>query len=397
MMTDDMELLREYARHGSEEAFGALVSRHINMVNSVAMRQVRDPHLAEEVAQAVFIILARKAGSLNSKTILSAWLCRTAQYAAADVLKIQYRRQRREQEMHMESILNASEPESKDWAAIAPLLDAAMSQLGEKDHAAIVLRFLEGKNLKQVGLALGVSENAAKTRVSRATDKLRRLFRKRGVALSAAAIAGAVAANSIQAAQIGLATSVTIAALKGKNVTTSTLTIIKTTLKTMAWTKFKTVTTVAAVALLLTGAASVLIQTGIAQTNVGKASLKKANLSLEGYATPAAAYKSMLWEMSQGNLEKFLAACTPERADGFRTMCKGKSDNEIQHLLIGEANHAADYQLAQEEVINDNEVRLHLLVQPYPGHPRVGNDVQVMQKLGEAWRYAGKYGVTFKE
>ena len=108
-MSDDMELVREYDRSGSEKAFATLVSRHINLVNSVALRQVRDVHLAEEVTQAVFIILARKAGSLNSKTILSAWLCRTAQYAAADVLKTQHRRQRREQAMHMESLLNPSQ------------------------------------------------------------------------------------------------------------------------------------------------------------------------------------------------------------------------------------------------------------------------------------------------
>ena len=397
MTTDDMDLVRAYARGGSEEAFGRLVSRHINMVNSVALRQVRDPHLAEEVTQAVFIISARKAGSLNSKTILSAWLCRTAQYAAADVIKTQSRRQRREQEMHMESLINATETQSHDWTVIAPVLDAAMSQLGEKDHAAIVLRFFQGKNLKQVGVALGVSENAAKTRVSRATEKLRRLFIKRGITLSVAAITAAVSAHSIQAAQIGLATSVTVAALKGTNVTASTLTISNTTLKIMAWTKFKTVGSVAVLALLVTGAATLVIQTGIAQTNVAKESPKKSKLALDGYATPAAAYKSMLWEMSQGNLENFFAACTPERAEGFRTMFKGKSDKEIQHLLVAESNHAADYELAQEEIINDNEVRLHLLVQPYPGHPNVGNDVQVMQKLGDSWKYAGKFGVTFKE
>ena len=396
-MSDDMELVREYDRSGSEQAFATLVSRHINLVNSVAMRQVHDVHLAEEVTQAVFIILARKAGSLNSKTILSAWLCRTAQYAAADVLKTQHRRQRREQEMHMESVLNPSEPESQDWNVIAPILDAAMSQLGAKDHAAIVLRFFEGKNLKDVGAALGVSENAAKTRVSRATDKLRQLFIKRGIILSAAAIAGAVSIHSVQAAQIGLATSVTVAAVHGTNVTTSTLTIIETTLKIMTWTKIKTAAVGVVVALLATGAATILIQTGIAQTDVGKSSPTKSTVAPAGYATPEAAYKSMLWEMSQGNLEKFLAACTPERADGFRPMFKGKSDDEIQHLLVQEASHAGAYQLAQAEVISDNEVRLHLLVQPYPGHPNVGNDVQVMQKLGNDWKYAGKFGVTFKE
>src|SRR3954469_6720320 len=106
MTTNDIELLREYALHQSEQAFATLVSRYVNLVYSVALRQVRDPHLAEEVTQAVFIILARKAASLNSSTILSAWLCRTARYASANALTIQRRRQNREQEAHMQSVLN---------------------------------------------------------------------------------------------------------------------------------------------------------------------------------------------------------------------------------------------------------------------------------------------------
>src|ERR1700760_4078367 len=108
MMTDDMDLLGEFVQNGSEEAFAELVARHLNLVYSVALRRVYDAHLAQEVAQAVFIILARKAPSLGPKTILPAWLCRTAQYAAADTLKIQRRRQKREQE-HMQSALNENE------------------------------------------------------------------------------------------------------------------------------------------------------------------------------------------------------------------------------------------------------------------------------------------------
>src|SRR5581483_2618533 len=133
MMTDDMELVGQYARQNSEQAFATLVSRHINLVYSVAIRQVRDPHMAQEITQAVFIILARKAGSLDSKTILSGWLCRTARFAAADALKTQFRRQRREQEAHMQSATNeyASGSEHEAWNQIAPLLDSALGGLGE--------------------------------------------------------------------------------------------------------------------------------------------------------------------------------------------------------------------------------------------------------------------------
>jgi len=247
-MNDDLALLRDYARRNSEEAFAALVSRHVNLVYSVALRQVRDAHLAEEITQAVFIILARKAGALGPKTILSGWLCRTARYASANALTIQRRRQHREQEAYMQSLANETEPEL--WPQIAPLLETAMEKLGQKDHDALVLRFFEGRNFREIGAALGASEDAAKMRVNRALDKLRTFFTKRGVASTTAIIAGAISANSVQAAPVALAKSVTAVAIaKGVAASGSTLTLIQGTLKFMAWAKAKTAVVVGVCAL----------------------------------------------------------------------------------------------------------------------------------------------------
>ena len=145
MNTNDMELLGQYARFGSEEAFATLVLRHVNLVYSVALRQTGDAAMTEEITQAVFIVLARKAASLGDKTILPGWLCRTARNVAANALTIQRRRQHREQEAYMQSILNESTPD-ETWAQIAPLLDAALGRLGGKDHDAIVLRFFEKRD-----------------------------------------------------------------------------------------------------------------------------------------------------------------------------------------------------------------------------------------------------------
>jgi RNA polymerase sigma factor (sigma-70 family) len=223
MQSDDPTLLREYARGNSEEAFAALVTRHVNLVYSVVLRQVGDPHLAEEIAQAVFIILARKADSLGPKTILPGWLCRTARYVAANALTIQRRRQHREQKAFMESRLNEPEPESNAWQHIAPLLDAAMEDLDQKQHDAVVLRFFEGRNFKDVGAAMGVSEAAAKMRVNRALEKLGKFFSKCGVVSTTAIIASAISANSVQAAPAALAGAVSATAFSGTTATAAAI------------------------------------------------------------------------------------------------------------------------------------------------------------------------------
>lgn len=176
----------------------------------------------------------------------------------------------------MQSVSN--EPQSDARAQLAPLLDDALGQLGAKDHDAVMLRFLEGKSLSEVGQALGGSEDAAKMRVSRALEKLRRFFAKRGVTLSAAAIAGAVSANSVQAAPAVLAKSVSAAALaKGAAATGSTLALVKGTLRLMLWTKAKTSVITTAAIILAAGTTSIAVR-----TSHGAQAADKTDAALQG-------------------------------------------------------------------------------------------------------------------
>ncbi|HEX9047167.1 MAG TPA: sigma-70 family RNA polymerase sigma factor [Verrucomicrobiae bacterium] len=259
---DDQQLLREFAETHSETAFAALVARYINLVHSAALRHCGDAHHAEEITQAVFIILARKAGSLREKVVLPGWLYQTARLTAANVVRSEASRQRREQEAYMQSTLN--EPDPNAWSRIAPMLDDAMGRLGEIDRNAVALHFFENKTAREVAAALNLTEAAAHKRLNRALEKLRKIFGKRGVTLAATAIAGAISAHSVQAAPVGLAKSVTFAAVaKGATVSSSTLTLIKGALKMMAWAKAKTAMAVAVGMVLCVGAGVALVDTTV--------------------------------------------------------------------------------------------------------------------------------------
>src|SRR3954470_19647929 len=222
---DDSGLLKEYVEHSSEEAFAALVARHVNKVYSIALRHTSNPHQAEEITQAVFVILARKSRQLGKRVILSGWLCRTARLSAVTFVRSEVRRTRREQEAHMQNSLNESE--SEVWPQIAPLLDAAMAGLSEADHDAVALRFFDGKSMKEIGAALGATEDATKMRVNRAVEKLRIFFSRRGIVCSAAALTAAISANSVHAAPIGLALTISTAAAHAGIALTTTTTLTK--------------------------------------------------------------------------------------------------------------------------------------------------------------------------
>ncbi len=247
---DDDQLLAEFASAQSETAFAALVSRHVNLVYSTALRFASNPHHAEEITQAVFIILARKAGGLRRGTVLSGWLYQTARLTAANFVKGEIRRQNREQEAYMQSTL--TEPAAA-WEQIAPLLDEAMGHLGETDRNAVVLRFFENKTAQEIAVSLKLNEAAAHKRVTRGLEKLRKYFVKRGVPLTAALLAGTVAAHSVQAAPPGLALTVAAATAKGAAVSASTLTLVKGALKIMAWSKAQTAIVAGAIVLLAAG------------------------------------------------------------------------------------------------------------------------------------------------
>src|ERR1019366_4587522 len=261
-MTDvpDARLLEQFARNGSEEAFAALVQRHIALVHSVALRHTANAQHAQDITQAVFVILARKAGALGRRIVLPGWLYHTARLTAANLQRAETRRVRREQEAFMQSKLEES-PTDALWRELSPQLDEAMAGLGTSERDALVLRYFQNKSMAEVAKFLGLEENTAQKRVSRALEKLRKFFTKRGVVLTTAIIAGTISTHSVQAAPVALAKSVTAVAIaKGAAASGSTLTLIKGALKIMAWTKAKTATVAITVALLAVGTATVTVK-----------------------------------------------------------------------------------------------------------------------------------------
>jgi RNA polymerase sigma factor (sigma-70 family) len=214
-MTTDSQLLGQYVDRGDEAAFREIVQRHLSLVYFAALRRTGNRHVAEEVSQYVFTVLAREAHSLCRHTALTGWLYTTTRFASAKLLRSERRRRRREEEAHLMQDLSASGSNDADWQMLRPLVDAALDGLSERDREAVLLRYFEGQSFADIGTSLGLTEDAARMRVGRALEKLHALLGKRGVSSTAAAVGVALAGQAAAAVPSGLATTVTAGALSG--------------------------------------------------------------------------------------------------------------------------------------------------------------------------------------
>ncbi len=253
-MKADAELLREYARGGSEGAFAELVERHLPLVYAAALRQTRgDAELARDICQTVFFDLARKARSLAGHELLAGWLFTATRFQAATALRGIRRRQQRERmaASMQEEIALVENPDRNPQLLSA--LDGAMEELPVEDRNAVLLRFFQGKAFKEVGTAFGISEDAARMRVGRALGKLQSLLERRGAAISATALGTFLAAEAGTAAPAGLALSISTTATAGAALVTTAAAGVALTTTQKA---------------LLAGALAVVAGLGVFQTTV---------------------------------------------------------------------------------------------------------------------------------
>lgn len=285
---DDLVLLKNYAQSGSEEAFRELVTRHLATVYWAARRQAGDS-LAPDVTQAVFVLLAKKAPSLGPKILLVAWLLKTTRLVSRATIRSEVRRQRWEKEAATMP-MNYEQTEVKSaWEQVQPLLDDALADLPEKDRGLIALRFFQQKSHAEIAVALGLNEDASKKRLSRALERLRNFFSKRGVTLGAAILLATLSQNAAQATPNELISHITTAATTGVgNPTVAAL--VKTSLKIMTWIKMKIIAATTAAVLVVAGV-PVVVAISQADSRVVKTDGREAKLESYEFTTNTVHYR----------------------------------------------------------------------------------------------------------
>jgi len=379
----DQQLLREYAERRSEAAFAELVRRHVDFVYSAALRMVRDTHLAEDVAQSAFVALAQNARQLTDRPVLSGWLHRTAQNLAANTVRSDVRRRAREQEATAMNELLATEPDPV-WEHIAPHLDAALGELSEPDRDALLLRYFERKSARAMAQTLGTSEDAAQKRVSRAVERLREFFIKRGVTVGASGLVVVISANAIQAAPAGLA---------GAIATTGT-TLAGTTLS--ATTAIKTIVMTTLQKSIIAAIIAAAVGTGLYQARQSYRShhlveyIPRESWGAAGFATPEATIRSFMWAKSNGDINTAMAIATPEmRQEVENKYFKNKSDQEKGRMLIETVKNVTGIGIQKRTVVADDQIVFRMLQLHSDRKDGKTYSIVTMKKIDGEWKISG--------
>jgi RNA polymerase sigma factor (sigma-70 family) len=204
----DQELLHSFVKEKTDAAFAELVRRHQDMVFSACFRRLGHFQHAQDAAQQTFLRLVLKAASLLNHSCLGGWLYRTANLEAGSLMKKEANRRKYEQVMTDQPI--SHQPTATDERLAG--LDEAMLDLKNADRNALVLRFFEGRSLREVGEAFGSTEEAARKRVSRALEQLAGLMRERGATACTAVTLTTLLAGTTHAAPAALLPAVATAA-----------------------------------------------------------------------------------------------------------------------------------------------------------------------------------------
>ncbi len=196
----DAELLEHYRVHRDEVAVSVIVHRHGPMVLGVCRRVLGDSPQAEDAFQATFLVLVRRAASISRTASLGSWLYAVAQRIAKKARASEAVRRRRERQIEP---MRATEPlDDVTWQEIRGVLDEEIAHLAEKYRAPLVLCYFEGKSYDQAARELGWSKSTLASRLGRGRELLRQQLVRRGVALSAGALA-TVLCEKVSGAPVG--------------------------------------------------------------------------------------------------------------------------------------------------------------------------------------------------
>jgi RNA polymerase sigma factor (sigma-70 family) len=253
----DAQLLERFARHREEAAFELLVWRHGRMVLAACRRILHDAHDAEDAFQATFLALARKAGSIGKGEAVAAWLHRVACRAA-----LRARGDRRLTPADPDAFPDPGRDPTEEaaWRELRPVLDQEVGLLPERYRVPVVLCYLEGRTYDEAARVLGCSRGTVGTRLARARELLRKRLVRRGVSLSAAALAGVLGIHAAQAdapaSLVGLTVKAALLFAAGKEVgavPARTVALAEGVLRAMWMTRLKTPAVVLLLAVLFSG------------------------------------------------------------------------------------------------------------------------------------------------